>query len=499
MTYGRPGVYISERLLPAPIAVTGTANAAGAAIGAFAQGPEEITIVNSWYDFVKKFGGYNNAYPATFGVGAFFQNGGSELYVRRVLAEDAVAAGESIQPASGVTTVGTIAAKNRGADGNNIRFEFSAANNSLWNLTIYREGGVSASDSSDTNDVLVESYTNLELADALSSDYIETIVNLNSQLVTVTITDGEIAPATARTPLTGGDNGTTPVAADYTDVIEGFSSVDRPLVLFAPEINNVLGSANGKTVHDALISWASTNSGFAVIDTPAALNVADAVTYASGLTATSHAAVYYPHVYVADPLGRSASALRKVGPAGAIAGLYIQTDKQSGPFKAPAGVRANVRGALSLEKAFTTAELDTLNSASSPVNAIRNLPGAGVVSMGARTLLQDGTANRYVNMRRSLIYIRKSLNDLTQFALFENNNEELWSRLRTVINVFLNAYLNQGGLRGTTPAQAFFVKCDVENNPDASIASGEVHIEVGVALQYPAEFVVINLSQKTAA
>jgi phage tail sheath protein FI len=119
--------------------------------------------------------------------------------------------------------------------------------------------------------------------------------------------------------------------------------------------------------------------------------------------------------------------------------------------------------------------------------------------MGGRTLLQDGTANRYVNMRRSLIYIRKSLRDLTQFAVFENNGERLWAQLRTSISVFLTGYLNQGGLRGAVPAQAFYVKCDAENNSDADIANGEVHIEVGVALQYPAEFVVITLTQSTAA
>jgi phage tail sheath protein FI len=133
-----------------------------------------------------------------------------------------------------------------------------------------------------------------------------------------------------------------------------------------------------------------------------------------------------------------------------------------------------------------------------PVNAIRNVPGAGIVVMGARTLLQDGTANRYVNTRRSLIFLNKSLKDLTEFALFENNDERLWTQLRSVLTVFLNGYWNQGGLRGETSAQAFFVKCDAENNPDDSIAQGEVHIEVGVALQYPAEFVVITLSQKTA-
>lgn len=501
MTYGRPGVYISERLLPAPIATLGTANAAGAVIGTFAQGPEDVTIVTSWYDFVKKFGGYNAAFPATFGVGAFFQNGGSELYVRRVLPADAAKADFAIAPATGSTPVGTVTAKNAGADGNNLRFQLSAsAIAGLWNFVVYREGGVSATDPSADNDILVESYTNVSLSDALSSDYIENVVNMASQYVSVAITNPLIAPATTRTPLTGGtDGGAAPVAVDYIAAVDDFSTVDRPLVIFAAEISKVLGSAEGKSVQDAIVSWAASHNSFAVLDTPADLSVNDALIYASGLEATSFAAVYYPHVYVSDPLGRSNASLRKVGPAGAVAGLYIQTDKATGPFKAPAGTRASIRGAVSLEKAFTTDELDNLNSATSPVNAIRNIPGAGVVAMGARTLLQDGTANKYVNMRRSLIYIRKSLNDLTQFAIFENNDEKLWARLRTVIGVFLTGYLNQGGLRGDIPAQAFFVKCDAENNPDNSIANGEVHIEVGVALQYPAEFVVINLSQKTAA
>jgi phage tail sheath protein FI len=131
----------------------------------------------------------------------------------------------------------------------------------------------------------------------------------------------------------------------------------------------------------------------------------------------------------------------------------------------------------------------------SPVNAVRNVPGAGIVVMGARTLLQDGTANRYVNTRRSLIYVKKQLEDLTQFAVFQNNDYRLWAQLTTVISVFLNEYRNQGGLRGETPADAYYVKVDEENNTPESIANGQVNIEVGVALEYPAEFVVITLSQ----
>jgi phage tail sheath protein FI len=520
MAYSRPGVYINETLLPAPQLVTGTANAAGACIGRFAAGTEDVTHVTSWYDFVKKFGGYSSSYPATFGVGLYFQNGGSELYVRRVLASDAAAASSPIAPASGTDDVGTVTAKSKGVDGNFLRFEFKNTSRSgYYNFIIYKESAASYTDSSDDNDRVVESYSNVVLDDALSSDYIVTVVNYYSQLVTVAINTGvALIPAVTRIPLQGGSDSDTdalPTASDYAAVLDDFTKIDRPLVLFAPEVNSQLGGTDGNTIADAMADWAQSNNGFVVLDTPAALDVNGtpvetvdaAITYANGVNPqTSFAAAYYPNIYISDPVGRSPQSLRKVGPAGAIAGLYIQTDKQQGPFKAPAGLRATIRGAVALEKSFTTSELDQLNTGTlangtvlTPVNALRNIPGAGIVAMGARTLLQDGTANRYVNTRRSLIYLRKSLKDLSEFALFENNDERLWSKLRTTLNVFLNGYWNQGGLRGVNASQAFYVKCDMENNPDASIMQGEVHIEIGVALQYPAEFVVINLSQKTSA
>jgi phage tail sheath protein FI len=497
MTYGRPGVYISERLLPAPIAVTGTANAAGAALGVFAQGPEAVTRVTSWYDFVQKFGTYSTSFRATFGVAQFFQNGGSELYVKRVLASDAASAAVSIPRTGTGDPIGTVVSKNRGADGNNLRIQITAAAlTNYFNVSVFKEVP-----SSPDNDVLIEQFTNVVFNDVNSTDFVSSVVNASSANISITVTTPAVAPAVSGTPLplTGGTNGTAAAATDYVAAIADFSTVDQPLVIFAPEVLSVLGSTNGKTVQDAVISWASANNGFAVLDTPADLSVAQAVTFASGFAATSFAAVYYPNIFVADPLGRSSSSLRKLGPAGAMAGQFISTDKQVGPFKAPAGVRAQVRGAIALERTLTSTELDTLNTAATPVNALRSLPGAGVVAMGARTLLQDGTANRYVNMRRSLIYIRKSLKDLTEFALFENNDERLWGRISTALTVFLSDYRNQGGLRGNTQAEAFFVKVDAENNTPDSIANGEVRIEVGVALQYPAEFVVITLSQKTAS
>ena len=114
--YKRPGVYISERLLPAPIAALGTAQAAGAVVGTFASGPTTATYVSSWYEFTKIYGGYNAAFPASFQVGAFFQNGGRELYVKRILPSDASFAGVSIPRAAGQGNVITVAARDKGTE-----------------------------------------------------------------------------------------------------------------------------------------------------------------------------------------------------------------------------------------------------------------------------------------------------------------------------------------------------------------------------------------------
>lgn len=498
MAYSRPGVYISERLLPTPLAAGVTANAAGAVVAPFAQGPEAVTLVNSWYEFTKNFGGYNAAYPATFQVGAYFSNGGRELYVKRVLADDAAAATADIVT-SGDAVVATVTSKNAGTDGNNLRVVLSAGSiEDTYTLTLYKESGVSGQIA---DDILLERYENVVFDDENSSDYAETVINLVSPNITISDSAGG-TPVAATYPLAGGSNGTAVVAADYTDykgtevsVFEDFTTLDRPLVFFLPAVQS-LGSGQA-SVYDAAASWSEENNGFVIVETAADRTVTQAISFAGSLTDTSHAAVYFPHLFIADPLGRGAGALRKIGPSGSIAGLYMSTDTSRGVFKSPAGIGSTIQGVVAVEKTFTSTELDTMNASTSPVNPIRQIPGAGLAVMGARTLLQDGTANKYVNMRRSLIYIRKNLKNLTEFAIFENNDARLWAQLRNNITVFLNEYRNQGGLRGATPAQAFFVKCDAENNTAQAIANGEVHIQVGVALQYPAEFIVIDLSQKT--
>lgn len=501
MAYSRPGVYISERLLPAALPAGVSADAAGAVVANFAQGPEDVTLVTSWYEFTKYFGGYNASYPATFQVGSFFTNGGRELYVQRLLSTNAVKADVDLVDSGSAAQV-NVQSKNAGTDGNNLRVVLAAGQVSgTYTLTLYRESGVSGI----SDDILLERYENIVFDDDTSSDYAETVINIVSPNITVTVDSGYAGQSitSATYPLTGGSNGTTPTSTDYTNykasgasVFEEFSTFERPLVIFLPDANAL--ASGTAAVYDAATSWSEDNNGFVVIDTDPNLTVAQALTFSASLTDTSNGAVYFPHFFTADPLGRGVGALRKIGPAGAVAGLYLATDASRGVFKAPAGIGVQLLGAVSMERSFTSTELDSMNASTAPVNPIRQIPGAGLSVMGARTLKQDGTANKYVNMRRSLIYIRKNLKNLTEFAIFENNDEKLWAQIRTSLSAFLSEYRNQGGLRGATNTQAFYVKCDKENNTTQSIANGEVNIQVGVALQYPAEFIVIDLVQKTA-
>jgi len=496
--YTRPGVYISESTLPAPITTAATSDAAAAIVAPLPKGPETTTLVTSWYQFVQNFGTFNSSYPATFQVASFFQNGGRELYVKRILGSGAVAASAIVQT-SGGSTVFTATAKNKGTDGNNLRVQVTAgsAGGSTYKVVLTEEAGVSGS-SNYADDLIRETYDNVVFTPATSSDYIATVINNVSQRFTVTVgTNG--TPVTTVVPFVNGNDGGSVAATDYGVFSSAFGTIARPLVIFLPGVNTTLsGNSDAYTAYSSAITFAEANNGFVIVETDSGLTPANAQAYATALTNSSYfAAAYYPHVYISDPIGRGTSSTRIIGPSGAVAGIYLSTDASEGVFKSPAGLKSAISGAVALETAVSSSDLDTFAAASKPINAIRSIPGAGLVVMGARTTKQDGTANRYVNVRRSLNYLNNALKDLTSFALFENNDVRLWEQIRTNIAVFLTQYYNQGGLAGNTLGDAFYIKVDGENNTATTIQNGEVHVEVGVALQYPAEFIVINLSQKT--
>ena len=519
--YNHPGVYINEL----PLAVTTnafgySAIAAGAIVAQFVKGPTTITRVTSYSQFEDKFGSLNGSYPATYSVKMFFNNGGTDLYVRRVVAGDSPQATVDIyDTAATPIKIASIQAKYKGNNSTSLRVKtdnkVTIGGKDYYDFHVYFDDGDSDYVSSTFTqsraslNTEVERFNSVSFDQPDSSSYIKTVLALSSNHVQV---NGTVTTPTATLnalyyPLTGtlstaaltkadytGDSANAATVASYS-VFNEFNVVDCPLVFFVPDVTKFLSDANSQTVFNALIAWSEVNtSRFTVLDTPVDLSVAGAGTFAGQLTVSSRAAIYYPHIFIKDT-SISGSPLRKIGPAGAIAGLYLFNDRKAGPYKTPAGIGAKIQDALAIEKLLTNDDLDTLNNSLYPLNAIRNVPGAGIVVMGGRTLKQDGTANRYIAMRRSLTYIEKSLSDLTQFAVFESNSEVLWSRLTTTLSAFLNTYRNQGGLRGAAPEDAFFVKCDSTNNSSQSIANGIVNIDVGVALEYPGEFVIINLSQ----
>ena len=398
----------------------------------------------------------------------------------------------------------TINAVNAGTWANSLSVKIvSAGISSRFGLEVYQSTTVDGSATSN----LIESYTDLSMS-STDKNFVRSKINSNPTSVITILSAGFDAtknPGVLTTPtlLAGGADGATPVRTDYSAAWATYDSVLNPLVIYAPDAAYAATGTLTAQIHgDSVIYAAGRNDCFAIIDTPSGLEVAaaqDQITATYGIFAGSStgniAAAYFPWYSIPDPT-KSIGVTRLQAPGAGVVGQYLATDASRGPAKTPAGLQNVMALALSTEHLFTNAELDTINTGVDPINAIRQVPGAGIVIMGGRTL--DNTPNnRYINLRRSLIYIEKSMTDLTSFALFENNDSALWSQINATLNSFLFSYWNAGGLRGTNPGQAFFVKCDSTNNSFTEIQAGRVNIEVGVALEYPAEFVVIKIGQLT--
>jgi uncharacterized protein len=202
---------------------------------------------------------------------------------------------------------------------------------------------------------------------------------------------------------------------------------------------------------------------------------------------SSYAALYYPWIEVMDPITNKPI---KVPPSGHMAGVWARSDNTRGVHKAPAN--EVVQGAIGLTYQTTKGEQDTLNPIG--VNCIRAFPGRGIRVWGARTLSSD-PAWRYINVRRLFNYVEKSIENGTQWVVFEPNDRMLWGRVRRDATNFLTMVWRDGALFGSTPSEAFYVKCDDELNPPASRDMGRLVIEIGLAPVKPAEFVIFRISQ----
>jgi uncharacterized protein len=204
-------------------------------------------------------------------------------------------------------------------------------------------------------------------------------------------------------------------------------------------------------------------------------------------TDSKYAAYYYPWVYVVDP---ATGSLVKIPPGGLIAGIYARTDTEKGVHKAPAN--EVVKGVDSVEFPISKGRQDTLNPVG--VNCIRAFNGRGILLWGARTMSNDPLW-KYINVRRLFLYLEKSIENGTQWVVFEPNNEKLWARMKQTISQFLTTVWKSGALMGTTPEEAFFVKCDRTTMTQDDIDNGRLIVVIGVAPTKPAEFVIFRIAQ----
>jgi uncharacterized protein len=214
---------------------------------------------------------------------------------------------------------------------------------------------------------------------------------------------------------------------------------------------------------------------------------------------SNYGAIYFPWIKVDDPVekilkpGSDGSLI--VPPSGYIAGVYARVDSERGVYKAPAN--EGIRGALDVEYRLTQADQSLLNPGG--INVLRSFSG-NVKIWGARTMGGDANAEfKYISTRRLFNFLRESIDDGTQFAVFEPNSQSLWQQIVRNVSDFLLGQWRDGALFGETPKQAFFVKCDAETNPSDVRERGQVVTEIGVAIVKPAEFVIFRIQQITGS
>jgi len=257
-------------------------------------------------------------------------------------------------------------------------------------------------------------------------------------------------------------------------------------------------------VYQAAMEYCRKRRAFLLVDSPAdwSANRETAAAAAKngladlGLTgeAARNAALYFPRVLEADPLRDGQT--DTFAPCGIIAGVLARTDTARGVWKAPAGLDASMNGIQGLNVNLNDNENGMLNPLG--INCLRTFPVYGRVVWGARTLRgadQLADEYKYISVRRTALYIEESLYRGTQWVVFEPNDEPLWAQIRLNVGAFMHNLFRQGAFQGTTPRQAYFVKCDRETTTQNDIDQGIVNIVVGFAPLKPAEFVIIKLQQ----
>ena len=548
-----PGVYVQE--IPSAVRpIEGVSTSTAAFIGATDKGPvcgptlptgrmAQPVLVTSFTDYTRQFGGFRTDSFLTYAVRSFFDNGGRRLYIVRIYSTPAgpVPSGPPLtSPGVAGTSLGSgnsafgVSAANQGAWGNNLWVQIvtSSDGNNTDNFKLLVMQGTTVKEAQ-TN--VIEAYDGLTYqgsptlvpGNSTPGSYARTTVNSRSEFIAI-LDDFTARPGVMPNPvqLAFGSDSKPPApkdfigaaAADNTVTGTGIRALDKvtDVNLIAMPGQGDIASVNAgmeycklqRPLQDCFFigDLGSVVDGGGTTDVPAArqddaattvVKISDARAFATNGTldksSGDYGALYYPWVWAPDPIGSGRNPRILLPPSGHVAGLYARIDNSRGVFKAPAGTEAGLAGVLAPFRDISDTEQDSLNPVM--VNAIRSVPGAGLVVWGARTIGSDASW-RYVPVRRIAIFLRVSIYYGIQWAVFEPNDEPLWAELRLNIRSFMLTQFRAGAFQGAKPDDAFFVKCDSSTTTQQDIDNGVVNILVGFAPLKPAEFVVLKLSQK---
>ena len=512
--YLSPGVYIEEvRSGPVPIEGVGTSTAGF--VGQTLRGPLAPRLVSSFVQFERWYGGLTDTSMSflSWAVQGFFANGGQRAFVARVPRGGAGTAQLALDPL-------VISAIGPGSFGNNIFVRVQNATQQGFRLTvIYYDRPPDPFENDPFNrDIPIvrrpqpdatEDWDNLSI-DPDDTSYVLTTVNGSSTLVELGWSDGPARPANVAfvdARLDGGEDGADDPEVD--DYVGQAASADDPatglralelideiaLLCIPDEVKGPLTQLSELLLQQC----ERLKDRFAVLQFPQ--NQSDINSLVIDRPSL-YGAKYWPWIRVFDPRNQGT---QLVPPGGHVLGIYARTDILRGVHKAPAN--EDVRGIVTrdlpgpgmrgpLEYKITKEDHDILNPRG--VNVIRDFraDGRGIRVWGARTVADDAQW-RYVNVRRLFIYLEESIDEGTQFVVFEPNYEPTWAIVRRSITNFLTRVWRDGALAGITPEEAFFVKCDRTTMTQDDIDNGRLICLVGVAPVKPAEFVIFRFSQKT--
>lgn len=540
--YLSPGVYVEEvDRGPKPIEGVGTAMAAFVGFTEKAEMVREVDnelvvenllnhpqLVTNWTQYVQRFGGFVPGVNLPQAVYGYFNNGGSRCYV--VSVRTFPKAEGMLMNAQGKPAL-TVRARQAGIDGLKLRIRVGnlalpAPAAGKKSAPVETEAAPAESPEAGGGDnsfsVFVEKeaasggWKNIETIDGIRLQTVVTegkkqtaLLYKNNKLpkfieleVMENTSIEKAMPREQEQPLTVDKKLLeAPQANDFRgDVserkgLEGLEVLDDVTMLVVPDLMTTMPGEKlnlemVKAVQTAMIAHCERmGDRVAILDAPPDINPQEMKRWRMDIAGfdSSYAAMYYPWIKVMDPATDSVVA---IPPSGHVAGLWARNDNTRGVHKAPAN--EVLSGAVGLVYQTTKGEQDTLNPIG--VNCIRSFPGRGIRVWGARTLSSD-PAWRYINVRRLFNYVEKSIENGTQWVVFEPNNRKLWARVNRDVSSFLRTVWRDGALFGSTPEEAFYVKVDDELNPPESRDLGRLIIEIGLAPVKPAEFVIFRISQ----